>query len=96
MSFLKNLLFPPLRPGANYVFSVRCKRCGETIRGQVDLRNEPSLDFSADGKPGFACRKVLIGNGHCFQQIEVVIRFNEDYHVLEREIDGGTFLDKST
>ncbi|MGZ6346802.1 MAG: hypothetical protein ACXWNC_04430, partial [Anaerolineales bacterium] len=88
MSFFKKL-FPTLqRPGKYYLFLVRCKRCGETIRGQIDLRNEPSLDFSNEGKPGFTCRKVLIGSGHCFQQIEVVIRFNEDYLVLERAIEG--------
>jgi hypothetical protein len=95
MNFFKKLFFPPKRPGTYYLFSVQCKRCGETIRGQVNLSNEPSLDFSAAGKPGYTCRKVLIGNGHCFQQIEVVIRFNEDHHVLEREINGGTFVEIS-
>ncbi len=93
MSFLKNLFSPPQRPGKYYLFAVRCNRCGETIQGQVDLRSEPSLDISIEGKPGYTCRKVLIGSGRCFQQIEAVIKFNEDYHVLDREILGGSFVD---
>lgn len=93
MSFLKNLFSPPRQPGTLYIFSVNCMRCGESIRGQVDLRNEPSLELNDKGKPFYTCRKVLIGTGHCFQQIEVVINFDENHRVMDRKINGGSFID---
>ncbi len=93
MSFFKNLFSPPRRTGTYYPFSVKCKRCGETIQGQVNVNNEPSLELDEKGKPFFICRKVLIGNGHCFQQIEVVFKFDEGRQVLERTIHGGEFVE---
>ena len=93
MSFFKNLFSPPRRTGTYYPFSVKCKRCGETIQGQVNVNNEPSLELDEKGKPFFICRKVLIGNGHCFQQIEVVFKFDEGRHVLEQTIHGGEFVE---
>jgi formylmethanofuran dehydrogenase subunit E len=93
MGFLRNLFSPPHQIGAFYNFSVKCKRCGETVRGQVNLRNEPSLNLNDKGKSFYTCRKVLIGAGHCFQQIEVIIKFDQERRVLERKIIGGSFID---
>jgi hypothetical protein len=88
-------LFPPSHPSGNFhSFSVRCKRCGETIRGHVNLNNEPSLELNEKGKPYYVCRKVLVGSGHCFQQIEVHFKFNEDRHILDKEIIGGEFVEE--
>jgi hypothetical protein len=93
MSFLKNIFSPPRPTGKFYTFSVKCKRCGETIQGQVNINNEPSLESDEKGKPYYTCRKVLIGTGHCFQQIEVLFKFNESRRVLDREISGGEFVE---
>jgi len=95
MNFFKNL-FPP-RPanyGRFYNFSVKCKRCGEIIAGQVNLSNEPSLEFDEKGKPYYICRKVMMGNQQCFQQIEVIFTFNEQRGVLDRQITGGEFVEE--
>ena len=93
MSFFKNLFSPPRPTGTFYPFSVKCKRCGETIQGQVSVNNEPSLELDEKGKPYYTCRKVLIGNGHCFQQIEVLFKFDEGRRVLDRKISGGEFVE---
>jgi len=93
MSFFKNFFSPPHSTGSFYPFSVKFKRCGETIQGQVNVNNEPSLELDDKGKPSYTCRKVLIGNGHCFQQIEVVFKFDERRRVLVRTISGGEFVD---
>jgi hypothetical protein len=93
MNFLKNLFSPPRPTGTYYPFSVKCKRCREIIHGQVNVYNEPSIELDEKGKSYYICRKVLIGNGHCFQQIEVVFKFDAGKHVLAREISGGEFFE---
>lgn len=95
MNILKKLAqaFAPAPKGRFYAFAVRCKRCGEIIHGQVNIYNDPSLEYDADGKPYYVCRKVLIGSGHCFQPIEVIFKFDEPRRVLERQISGGEFVD---
>jgi hypothetical protein len=93
MGFLKNLFFPSRPSGTFYSFSVKCKRCGETIQGQVNVYNEPSLELDEKGKPFYTCRKVLIGNGYCFQRIEVIFKFDEGRRVLDRQINGGEFVE---
>jgi hypothetical protein len=72
---------------------VRCKRCGEIVAGQVNLSNDPSLEFDENNKPYYVCRKVLIGSGHCFQSIEAHFKFDEDRRLLEREVMGGEFVE---
>jgi hypothetical protein len=92
MKNLKRLFSSPQTSQAIYHYSVKCNRCGETINGRVNVYNDPSLEQDEKGKLYFICRKVLIGDGHCFQQIEVIFKFNEDREVLEKEIKGGEFL----
>ncbi len=95
MSFLKKLFsLPPSNYGRFYEFSVKCKRCGEIIEGQVNLNNDPSLEFGEKGKPYYVCRKVLVGDKLCFQQIEVVFKFNEQRGVLDKQITGGEFVEE--
>jgi hypothetical protein len=76
MGFLQKLagLFRPRQKpaGRYYEFTVRCQRCGEVITGRADLSNELSADYGEDGRQeNFYVRKVLIGEGHCFQRVEV-------------------------
>jgi hypothetical protein len=94
MDFLKKLFSsPPSNPGKFYDFSVKCKRCGEIIHGQVNVNNDPSVEYDEQGKPYYICRKVLIGDKLCFQQIEVNFKFNEQRGLLDRQISGGEFVE---
>ena len=70
-----------------YTFTVRCDRCGETIEGKVNLNNDLSLDDAG----GYLVRKVLMGSGHCFQQIEVTFKFDASRQLQEKQISGGKF-----
>ncbi|MFL7871296.1 MAG: hypothetical protein AB8I58_20890 [Anaerolineales bacterium] len=72
-----------------YTFSVRCDRCDETIEGKVNLSN----DLSLDDEGGYRVRKVLMGSGHCFQQIEVNLKFDASRQLQERQISGGKFVE---
>ena len=94
MSFFKNLFSPrPSTQGKFHTFTVKCSRCGEIIHGQVNVNNEPSLEYDEKGKSYYTCRKVLVGNSLCFQQIEVVFKFNDLRGLLDRQISGGEFVD---
>jgi hypothetical protein len=92
MNIFKRFFSSPHPTGTMHPFLVKCKRCGETIQGQINVNNEPSLELDEKGKPYYTCRKVLIGSGHCFQRIEVVFKFDENRRVLDQEITGGDFI----
>lgn len=78
-----------------YWVTVRCRRCGEVIRARVDLRNELSREYGEDGEGPltYITRKTIMGSGRCFQRMEVYLKFDEKYHLLDREIQGGEFVD---
>lgn len=93
MSFLKNLFGGPQKHEKNYyVFQVKCKRCSEIIEGRVDLDNDLSVEYEGENRV-YQVRKVLMGSGHCFQQIEVEMKFTADRELIEKEIKGGTFVE---
>jgi len=95
MGFFKKLFAPiPSNRGTFHSFAVKCKRCGEIIGGQINVNNDPSLELDPKGRPYYVCRKVLMGSGRCFQQIEVFFQFNTERGVLGRQITGGEFVDE--
>lgn len=70
----------------------RCRRCGEPLRGRVDLLNEPSQD---DDGETWIVRKSLSGSGKnlCFQTIEVTLHFDaKKANVLRAEAAGGELI----
>lgn len=74
---------------------VQCNRCGEKLRGRVDLFNDPSIQFDDAGNSlGYFCRKRLSGDGSnlCFQVIEVELTFNNQHQITGKEISGGQFI----
>ena len=98
MGFLKKILSPfrsAVTPASDKI-AVRCNRCGEVIMGEVNLRNDLSIEYGAsEADTTYFCRKVLIGEGRCFQQIEVELVFNKDHKLIERRIQGGKFLEEA-
>jgi hypothetical protein len=94
MNFIKKLFSPPTPYRTTFhKFSVKCKRCGEMVQGQINIYNEPSLELDEHDHPFYVCRKVLMGSGLCFQQMEVVYKFDKERNVLERQITGGEFVE---
>jgi hypothetical protein len=94
MSFLKNLFKgEPAKPEKRYhVFQVKCNRCGEILEGRVDLDNDLSQEFE-DNRNVYFGRKVIMGSGLCFQQIEVEMKFTSTRALIEQEVKGGTFVE---
>jgi hypothetical protein len=93
LSIFKKLFSVPTSTQQDfYPFSVRCTRCGEIIEGRVNLSNDLSPDYDG-GRTVYFGRKVLIGSGHCFQQIEVELKFSPARKLIERTASGGAFVD---
>lgn len=74
-----------------YTFSVKCKRCGEIIEGRVDLDNDLSVEYE-EGGDIFHARKVLMGNGRCFQRVEAAFKFTQTRTLIEQQATGGEFI----
>lgn len=93
MNFLKKL-FAPREPYKKeyFTFEVKCKRCGETITGRVDLDNDLSADYEGSSDT-FHVRKVLMGEKKCFQRVEAHFKFNADRKMIEQEVIGGDFVE---
>ena len=72
-------------------FKVKRLRCGETIAGRVDLDNDPSVEYESGGE-AYYVRKVLMGNGRCFQRVEVAFKFTPARSLIEEQITGGEFI----
>lgn len=92
MGFFKNLFkaFSSTPAKRYYTFKVKCKRCGEIIEGRVDLDNDLSVEYE-DGGDMYYARKVLMGDGgnHCYQQIEVGLKFDKKRTLLEQRVESG-------
>ncbi len=79
-------------PNAYWIYA-KCNRCGEKLRSRVDLRNELSPEYSGgDQAASYHSRKVLMGDGLCFQQVEVVMKFDSHQKLVDRHITGGVFI----
>jgi hypothetical protein len=96
MSFFKKLtnLFSAPAAAPTYLIKVRCNRCGEEVQGRVNLHNDVSIDYGEGaGKITYFCRKILMGENQCFQQIEVELTFDQNKKLKDRQVYGGQFVD---
>ncbi len=96
MNFLKKILSAPTGSSPSfYSFTVKCNRCGEVIEGRTNLNNDLSVEYGSVGSGSnvYYVRKVLMGNGKCFQQIEVELKFDESHRLLEKHATGGQFVE---
>lgn len=95
MGLLKKIsqIFTPPRGGEQAALwvSVRCRRCGEIVRTRINLNNDLSAEYDGDATT-FVCRKVLVGEKRCFQQIEVVLKFDANRKLIDQAVSGGEFV----
>ena len=93
MNFFKMIFSAPSRSTSKfYSFPVKCDRCGEVVEGRINLDNDPSVVYEGDS-PEFFVRKVLMGNGLCFQRMEVELKFDATGKLLEKHSTGGQFME---
>ncbi len=93
MGFLKSRFTPSAgAQGADsYSISVQCDRCNEVIEARINLNNDltPTYDDEAEQ---YDLSKVLTGSNHCFQRIEVKLKFDAAKRLLEKHASGGRFV----
>ncbi len=95
MSFFKklsNLLIPKDKDTAGYLIFVQCNFCKEVIQARVNLYNDLSFQDTPRGKPGYYCRKVLVGNQRCFRSIDVEMWFTAKRQLIKYSVNGGKFI----
>ena len=96
MSFLKKLgsLFsPPAGDNRILWLYVKCEKCGEILKGRVDLHNDLSIQYTESGKgTSYFCRKVYVGSNRCYRPIEVELTFDGSRKLVNQEIKGGEFV----
>lgn len=98
MSLLKklvSLLAPPAAANVNVLtFHVRCDRCGEILPCRINLANDLSIQYGkSETDVTYVCRKVVIGDQHCFQKIEIELTFDSRRKVIEQKVIGGKSID---
>lgn len=77
-----------------YPIVVKCRRCGEIIRARVNLNNDLSVEYNQAGSPReYICRKVLMGEARCYQQVEVRLVFDPSRRLKSKEVAGGDFVE---
>jgi hypothetical protein len=95
MGFFKNLskMFSPPDRGDQYTLwiSVRCQRCQEIVKARINLSNDLSAEYDGD-QTTYVCRKLLVGEKRCFQQIEVVLKFDKNRKLVDKVVSGGEFV----
>jgi hypothetical protein len=97
MRFLDKLkaLFSPQSRHDRLQVAVRCSRCGQVVRTQIDLSHDLSVEYG-EGAMRFVWRKELVGSGEnrCFQRMQVEYRLDADRKVIDRYVQGGSFVDR--
>jgi hypothetical protein len=72
---------------------VKCDKCGEVLKGRVDLMNDLSFQYAESGAgQSYYCRKVFIGSKRCYSPIEVELTFDKNRKLMNQEISGGQFV----
>jgi hypothetical protein len=96
MGFLKKIgsLFSPSGSDNRSLFLyVRCDKCGEVLKGRVDLYNDLSVQYEDSGKgASYFCRKVFVGSNRCYRPIEVTMTFDKNRQLMNEEINGGDIV----
>jgi len=95
MSILKQIakIFTAPSNTNTYWAEVKCNRCGELIRARVNLNYDLSVNYDDGGKTTYFCRKILIGDGQCFQRVEVELTFDKNKRLVDSKAQGGSFVE---
>jgi hypothetical protein len=93
MNVLKRLFGGAPKSGAGaddadaLVYYDKGHKCGAITRVRIDRRN----DLSRDDDDNFFVRKMVV-DSKCYGQVEIDLRFNQQYNETSREITGGVFV----
>ncbi len=76
-----------------YPVYVVCDRCGEYLTTRIDKANDLSIEYGDKPRQDtYFCRKLLVGEGPCYEKIEVELIFDHNKKLVEKSIQGGSFI----
>jgi hypothetical protein len=79
---------------AGYWVYLRCNKCQEPLAVRVNLHHDLSVDYDRPQGQSYFTRKTVVGKTGCFQRIEIELTFDHKRKLTNREISGGSFMDK--
>ena len=88
----KKRRFPRLK-GDFIPFAVKCDKCGEEIRININRRTDIQSLYTEPGEKGavYTLRKEILGR-KCPNLINITVDFDRHYRILSRNISGGKFI----
>lgn len=88
----KKRITPRLK-GDFILFAVKCDKCGEEIRINVNRRTDIQSLYTEAGEKGavYTLRKEILGR-KCPNLINITVDFDRSYRILSRNISGGKFI----
>lgn len=89
---LKKRITPRLK-GDFIPFIIKCDKCGEEIRINVNRRTDIQSLYTEAGEKGavYTLRKEILGR-KCPNLINITVDFDRSYRILSRNISGGKFI----
>ena len=92
MGFLKKLFggFDSASDDGIYVY-IRLRRRHEVVR----LRLNPSADLNPDYESGQRISRKHIVGPRTYERAEAVLRFDDAYHLVDADIEGGELVDEA-
>ena len=93
----KILSSPKLKTDRAMYLYIQCDKCGEKLRARVDVWNDLTAEYegNSDAAVSYHCRKVLIGEKRCYQPIELILKFDKNHKLVEKQINGGKYIDET-
>lgn len=92
---LGSLFSPPSKDSRSLWIYVKCDKCGEILKGRVDLHNDLSVDYDeSSGGTLYFCRKVFVGSNRCYRPIELQLTFDKNKRLMNQEVSGGEIVDE--
>ena len=88
MGFLKRIFGgnQPYEDKQGIYLYVVCENCGDRLRVRVDKQYDLNRISG-----GYTWRKSLV-DSKCFRPMETVVTFDNNYEVVEAEIEGGRYV----
>jgi len=83
----------PRLKGDFILFAVKCDKCGEEIRINVNRRSDIQSLYTEAGEKGtaYTLRKEILGR-KCSNLINITVDFDRNYRILSRDVSGGKFI----
>jgi len=83
----------PRLKGDFILFAVKCDKCGEEIKINVNRRTDIQSLYTEAGEKGaaYTLRKEILGT-KCPHLINIAVDFDRSYRILSRDVSGGKFI----